>query len=751
MNTFGRVFRVSLFGESRGPGIGVTVTGCPPGIPLGPDDFRTELTRRRPGPPGTSGRREPDPVEFLSGMRDGHTTGAPLTLFVPNRDLQSAGDPPDGVPRPGHGDFTLGVKWQGWNDPRGGGAGSGRLTVGLVLAGVVARRVIPGVRFEARVVEAGGRTDIDAAVQEALAAKDSVGGLVECRIEGVPAGLGEPFFDAVESLLAHVLLAIPAVQGAEFGDGFQAARMRGSEHNDPFVGPSGETATNHAGGVLGGITSGQPLVFRVAVKPAASIGRPQQTWDFRQGRMVSLEVRGRHDACIALRLPPVVEAAAALVLADLWLLRRTQVGDPRLSSPEGTPGSIPWGRAPTPDAAPVPENPVPTDTAGSSPQADSPGLPGGTDPEIPSGPPEGDLQDLEAIRREIDEVNWRLLQAFSDRGRLVQRMRVVKERHGIPMHSPGREMRMMDDLVARNPGPFPDPVVRQFFREVFRASLGLMEDESRHALRIARQPGQPDRRIAVGDREIGGAPVLIAGPCAVEDASQMELVASGMAMLGIGFLRGGAFKPRTSPYAFQGLGEEGLRLLREAGRRHRMVTVSEVVDPRHVDLAARYVDILQVGSRNMSNYELLKAAAETGIPVLLKRGFAATLEEFLQAAEYVALAGNDRILLCERGIRTFGRETRFTLDISAVPLLRQRTALPVLVDVSHAAGRRDILVPLARAALAAGAQGVMVEVHPAPHLARSDSQQQMDLREFAAFLQGLADLLPGGPAPMARP
>jgi 3-deoxy-7-phosphoheptulonate synthase/chorismate mutase len=223
----------------------------------------------------------------------------------------------------------------------------------------------------------------------------------------------------------------------------------------------------------------------------------------------------------------------------------------------------------------------------------------------------------------------------------------------------------------------------------------------------------------------------------VEDAEQMEIVAAGLARLGVGFLRGGAFKPRTSPYAFQGLGETGLRILAEAGKRHGLATVTEVVDTRTLDLVARYADVLQIGSRNMANYELLKAVAVSGKPVLLKRGFSATLDELLQAAEYLVDGGNDQVILCERGIRTFSRETRATLDISAIPLLREMCRLPVVVDVSHAAGRRDILPSLARASLAAGAHGVMVEVHPNPVLARSDAQQQLDLQQFERLLDAL--------------
>jgi 3-deoxy-7-phosphoheptulonate synthase / chorismate mutase len=354
--------------------------------------------------------------------------------------------------------------------------------------------------------------------------------------------------------------------------------------------------------------------------------------------------------------------------------------------------------------------------------------------------------EIEGLRRAIGEVNGEMLRLLGRRGQLVQRVCEAKRRAGLHLFDPDRERAMLDELVSANPGPFPDRTVRHVFRQVFQASLDLMENESREALRVSRRVGEPDLVIDAGVAKVGGAvPIIVAGPCAVEDAGQMETVAAALAARGVRLMRAGAWKPRSSPYDFQGLGVEGCRLLASAGRRHGMATVTEVVDARSADEAAALVDVLQVGSRNMSNYELLKEVGRLGRPVLLKRGLSATVEEFLLAAEYVAAAGNDRIILCERGIRTFERATRFTLDVSAVPLLLHETRLPVLVDVSHAAGRRDILAPLARAALAAGAQGVMVEVHPRPEVARSDAQQQLDLPAFDAFLAAVAPLLPRGP------
>jgi 3-deoxy-7-phosphoheptulonate synthase/chorismate mutase len=343
-------------------------------------------------------------------------------------------------------------------------------------------------------------------------------------------------------------------------------------------------------------------------------------------------------------------------------------------------------------------------------------------------------RDLEALRGEIEAINLELLELLSRRARVVDEIHRLKERQGLPCFLPEREHHMIEELVARNPGPFSDGAIRHLFKEIFEASLAMMERAERVRLRVARAPGRGDVVIDAGGARLGAAPVVIAGPCAVESEPQMMAVAGLLCRLGVKFLRGGAFKPRTSPYAFQGLGREGLELLERAARQHGLASVTEVTDPREVDLVARHADVLQVGARNMYNYALLRELGRCGKPVLLKRGLSATLEEFLLAAEYVALGGNEDIILCERGVRTFERETRFTLDISAVPLLRQASVLPVVVDVSHAAGRRDILAPLSKAALAAGAQGVMVEVHPDPACARSDGHQQLDPAAFERYL-----------------
>lgn len=349
--------------------------------------------------------------------------------------------------------------------------------------------------------------------------------------------------------------------------------------------------------------------------------------------------------------------------------------------------------------------------------------------------------DLTALREQIDGINRELLELLNRRAEVVRELRQIKERRAMELFIPSREKEMLELLVAENRGPFSDEAIRYLFKEIFAASLGLMKEESERSLIVARGEGRPDVVIEARGRRIGEGAVMIAGPCAVESADQMERVARRLSELGVGFLRGGAFKPRTSPYSFQGLGAEGVRILEDVGRRYDLVTVSEVVDTKALDLMADRIDVLQVGTRNMANYELLKEVAATGKPILLKRGFAATLDELLSAAEYIALAGNERIILCERGIRTFDRETRFTLDLSAVPLLQGRCRLPVIVDVSHSSGRRDIIPAMARAALAVGAQGVMVEVHPSPATAMSDSQQQLDLDQIAALLRELEPFL----------
>ncbi len=323
MNAFGRLFRVQILGESHGECVGVLIDGCPAGVPLAADDFTADLGRRRSGATGTTPRREPDRVLLRSGVFNGRTTGAPILLMVENRDTQSEHyEVMRDIPRPGHADFTAMKKFGNHHDYRGSGHFSGRITAGLVMAGVVGRKLIEPLTVKAEILTIGGQHEQAAAIEAAMKDGDSVGGLIECHIQGVPVGLGEPFFDSLESLISHAVFAIPAVKGIEFGAGFGAAAMRGSECNDPLIDATGRTSSNHAGGINGGISNGNDIVFRVAVKPASSISRPQRTFNLKVGEMDELQVTGRHDACIALRIPVVIEAAAAIVITDAMMLEQ---------------------------------------------------------------------------------------------------------------------------------------------------------------------------------------------------------------------------------------------------------------------------------------------------------------------------------------------------------------------------------------------------------------------------------------------
>lgn len=327
MNSFGRLFRVSLFGASHGPVVGVVVDGCPAGVALTIEDLRNDLERRQPGARGTTARCEPDEPRLEAGVVAGRTTGAPLLIAFDNRDVDSADyQRLADTPRPGHADFAARAKYGPHADLRGGGHLSGRLTVGLVAAGVIAKKLIAPTAVQARILEVGGADDLDAAVDEARTTGDSVGGIVECSARPVPVGLGEPIFDAAESLISHAVFAIGGVRGIEFGAGFAVARMRGSGANDPILSAAGATATNHAGGVNGGITNGNDFCFRVAVKPPSSIAGPQRTVRMSTGEAVEIRVGGRHDACIALRFPVILEAVTAIVLADLLQIQRARAG-----------------------------------------------------------------------------------------------------------------------------------------------------------------------------------------------------------------------------------------------------------------------------------------------------------------------------------------------------------------------------------------------------------------------------------------
>jgi 3-deoxy-7-phosphoheptulonate synthase / chorismate mutase len=352
-------------------------------------------------------------------------------------------------------------------------------------------------------------------------------------------------------------------------------------------------------------------------------------------------------------------------------------------------------------------------------------------------------QELDQLRNSVDEMNLKLLELISERAKLVQEIGRVKEKQGSYRYDPVRERGMLNLIKENNEGPFENSTVEHIFKEIFKAGLELQEDDHRKALLVSRKKKQEDTIVNINGDTIGdGKPHFIFGPCAVESYEQVAEVAKAVKGKGLKLLRGGAFKPRTSPYDFQGLGLEGLKILKKVADEYDLAVVSEIVNPADIEPALDYLDVIQIGARNMQNFELLKAAGAVKKPVLLKRGLSATLEEFMNAAEYIISQGNENIILCERGIRTYEKATRNTLDISAVPILKQETHLPVFVDVTHSTGRRDILLPAAKAALAIGADGVMAEVHPDPAVALSDSAQQMDIDQFDHFYKELLNSLP---------
>lgn len=324
MNSFGRIFRVHIFGESHGESVGIVIDGCPAGLALSADDLLPDLERRKGGKQkGTTPRQEADYPFFKSGLFNGKTTGAPITIIFENNNTRSGDyEKQRSFPRPGHADWVAHQKYGGHEDYRGGGHFSARLTTGLVGAGAIAKKLMAGISIASAVTEIGGESDLEKGLQNAIDAKDSVGGIVECRVNGLPVGLGEPFFDSVESQIAHIAFAIPAVKGVEFGSGFAAAKMFGSQHNDAIENMEGKTRTNHAGGIVGGITNGNELVFRIAIKPTASTPKTQNSLNWDTGKVEDFSIKGRHDLCVALRAPVILEAATAIALIDLFLLEQ---------------------------------------------------------------------------------------------------------------------------------------------------------------------------------------------------------------------------------------------------------------------------------------------------------------------------------------------------------------------------------------------------------------------------------------------
>ncbi|MCE5041028.1 bifunctional 3-deoxy-7-phosphoheptulonate synthase/chorismate mutase [Mammaliicoccus sciuri] len=349
--------------------------------------------------------------------------------------------------------------------------------------------------------------------------------------------------------------------------------------------------------------------------------------------------------------------------------------------------------------------------------------------------------ELENLRKRIEGINDEILALLQERGTLAKKIGEEKRKQGTQVYDPQREKEMLNHLIDNNQGPYNDNTIKQLFKEIFKASTDLQKSENEKHLYVSRKLKPEDTIVQFDNGAIIGnnKKSFVFGPCSVESQEQVDAVAKDLADRGEKFIRGGAFKPRTSPYDFQGLGEEGLKILKNTKDKYGLNIVSEIVNPAHFEIADEYLDVFQIGARNMQNFELLKEAGKTNKPILLKRGLSATIEEFIYAAEYIHSQGNNNIILCERGIRTYEKATRNTLDISAVPILKQGTHLPVMVDVTHSTGRKDIMLPCAKAALAVGADGVMAEVHPDPSVALSDAGQQMDLNEFDAFYKEIVE------------
>lgn len=322
MNSFGRLFKISLFGESHGKSVGVLIDGVKPGLKLEVEDFLSDLARRKSGQKGTTPRIESDIPIIESGVFNGYTTGAPILIRFLNENTRSK-DYSNLVstPRPGHADYTALKKYKGFNDYRGGGHFSGRLTLGLVAAGVIAKKLLP-FTVEAKIETLKGSKKIEEVLNEAIKQGDSVGGVVKITVKNPLPCLGEPYFDSVESILSHLLFSVGGVKGVEFGLGFRGEALYGSMFNDRFIDANGHTATNHNGGINGGITNGNDLEIRVFVKPTPSISKSQSTYNFKTNQIEELLIEGRHDKAIILRIAPVLEALVAIGLYDLFLVNK---------------------------------------------------------------------------------------------------------------------------------------------------------------------------------------------------------------------------------------------------------------------------------------------------------------------------------------------------------------------------------------------------------------------------------------------
>lgn len=351
---------------------------------------------------------------------------------------------------------------------------------------------------------------------------------------------------------------------------------------------------------------------------------------------------------------------------------------------------------------------------------------------------------LAELRTEIDDINLQLLELFNKRAAVASEIGKVRAELGTEFYDPEREANMLTVLQQKNEGPFSNETISNLFREIFRATLAMEEQEHRQKFLVQRKEPTDQtiiefpNGVTFGD----GSFTVVSGPCAVESLEQLDEVAAAMAERGVKVLRGMAYKPRTSPYDFQGLGEPGLRIARQVANRYDMMLTSEIMDASLIPMMSDYVDIFWVGARNMQNSFLLRALGKVKQPVILKRSFGANYKEWMFAAEYIMSGGNGNVILMERGIRTFETWTRNTLDISAVPLMKKESHLPIIVDISHSAGRRDLAIPLAKASRAAGADGLMFETHPNPPVAMSDAKQQLSIPEFHALMDAMQSMDP---------
>jgi len=318
MNTFGNILRITLYGESHGSEIGIIIDGCPAGIPVSSDDFIADIERRRTGGHGSSSRTETDIPEIKSGLYKGHTSGAPIVISFKNENVDSKSYNFGRHFRPGHADYTAYTKYNGYNNPNGGGQFSGRMTLPIVAAGCIARKIIPSVEISAAIDK-----EYLNRLESAIATHDSLGGIVECRIRNLEAGIGEPFFNSLESMLSHAMFSIPGAKAIEFGNGIASANMLGSEYNDCITDAQGHTATNNCGGINGGISNGNEIFFRTFIHPTPSISKPQKTFNFDTNQIEELKIDGRHDKCFAQRTPVIIEALAAITIADLTLISKS--------------------------------------------------------------------------------------------------------------------------------------------------------------------------------------------------------------------------------------------------------------------------------------------------------------------------------------------------------------------------------------------------------------------------------------------